>query len=439
MKKEKLIVFYMILPYTAALALFIAALVWVFKRTERWIPVAILSHCLLFLQEAKGISALDILFSIIFFGGLIIWFVKKFTEGESVIRDGYDLIFVFFLAYAFLGIFVATLYGFSFFKGLREFLLFVPYLLYMPIREYIKGKRQVDIVVWSLLVVIVIVGATDIIKYRLNMTMAQYFWQVISGREAAFESLFMSGVILLATFYSARQYNRIIVPITLGVTVVALAITFSRGYWIGAAIGISLLIAFFPSEARKRLLVLSSISLLASIAIVYILFPRIFTDILQGLVARLAATGLGDVSLQNRFAESSAVLSLVAQSPIIGYGLGSLFSFYNLIFHETSTTWYIHNVYLFMMFKFGAVGTILFLIFYFRKISDAVKIAIKHSYLFDRVIMISFASIMVVMLIISVTSPQFYDRASILILSVVWGIIDSYKPGVQDFDILKKI
>ncbi|MGC8653000.1 MAG: O-antigen ligase family protein [Candidatus Kryptoniota bacterium] len=418
---------YSILPYAAIVAVGLWALIWIFNKTDRWVPVAILSHLLLFLQSAKGIDLLDILFSIIFFGGLIIWFVRKFAKGESVIRDGDDLILVLFLIYAFSGILLASAYGFSFFKGFREFLLFVPYLLYMPIREYIKGKKQVDVVIWSLIIVMVVVGTADIVKYKLNMTMAQYFWQIISGREAAFESLFMSGVIILATFYAAKQYNRVVVAVALGLTVVSLAITFSRGYWIGAVIGVGFLMIFSPEGARKRLVVLSSLSLLVSAAIVYILFPKIFTDILQGLIARMAATGFKDISLQNRFAESSAVLSRVSESPIVGYGLGSFFSFYNLIFQQTSTTWYIHNVYLFMMFKFGAVGTVLFIVFYFRKIFEATRVAINHTSLFERVIMTGFISVMLVMLIISFTSPQFYDRAAVLILSVFWGVIDSYK------------
>ena len=422
---------YSLLPYAAVLAVGVGALIWIFNRTERWIPVAILSHSLLFLHEAKGIGLIDILFSIIFFGGLIIWFLRKFTKGESVIRGGSDLILVSFLIYAFFGIFLASAYGFSFFKGFREFLLFVPYLLYMPIREYINGKKQVDVVIWSLIIVIVVVGTVDIVRYRLNMTVAQYFWQVISGREAAFESLFMSGVILLATFYAAREYNRVIVTIALGLSAVSLAITFSRGYWIGAVIGVGFLMIFSPGEARKRLVILSSISLLVSIAIVYILFPKIFSDIFEGLVTRLAATGLGDISLRNRFAESSAVLKKVADSPIIGYGLGSFFSFYNLIFQQTSTTWYIHNVYLFMMFKFGVVGTMLYLSFYFMKMFDAIKLALNYNSSFEKIIMTGFVSIMLVMLIISVTSPQFYDRASVLILSVFWGVIDSYRANMR--------
>jgi O-antigen ligase len=187
-------------------------------------------------------------------------------------------------------------------------------------------------------------------------------------------------------------------------------------------IGILLLAIAAKGSPRRRILTLSALSLIAVVVVAEVVFPRVFGDLIQGLGVRLAKVGLHDISLENRFVESAAVLKKVVVSPIIGYGLGAEFTFFNIITKFSETTWYIHNAYLFLLYKFGIVGTALYLSAYFYMLIKTARYAFNIEEESTRVMLLSFVSVMCVMLIVTVTSPQFYDRVAILVLTTIWGI-----------------
>jgi O-antigen ligase len=393
-----------------------------FKSTETWLIVGILSHLILFIHGRGDETSLPaaIAYSVIFYPGLFFWFGKKILARERIIHGWEEFALILFMIFAFMSIGWASMYGFSSVKGIREFALFIPYLMYFPIRDHVSVKSEEGIIV-ALLVVCFFSAVWGVVRYHSLLEVAQYFWQVGGNRIRSNAPLFMAAVIILLAFLAARKYNLLLVLVAISLNAVAEGFTFARGYWAATALGVGLLILTMRGKARRRVLTFSALSLLAVVLTLLVMFPELFSRVILGFGVRLEQTGFADVSLQSRLAESESVLRYIARSPLIGYGLGSEFSFFNPLGYITSVSWYIHNGYLFLLFKFGIVGAALFMAFYSAMFVRTVRMA-RTSEGLTKSLLLAFVSIMGVMLIVNITSPQFYDRGSLLILTVMWGI-----------------
>lgn len=398
---------------------------WLVMRSTRvWLIAAILAHLILFLHK-HAIGTADIYqmvaYSLIVFPGLVWWFAKRLTQSGKVIEHWTEFGLLAFIGFAFLSLGWAAIDDFSLLKGIREFALFIPYLMYFPLRDYV-AENDDEYVVIALLFVAISVAIFDIVEYRLTMITAQFFWQVMGSRENVGEELIVSAIIIMFGFIGAKRYNFYIVATLIAISTIALVLTFSRGYWGTGAFGLLLLTIVLKGPPRKRIMTFGALSVLGVVLVAAILFPKLLVDLVTGIGVRIAQLGGADLSLQARLAESEAVLQRFVASPVIGYGMGAEFSFYNPISNTTATTWYVHNGYLFMLYKFGLVGTFLYLLFFIRMLILTAREAAAANDERTKTLLFSFFCVMVSMLIVNFTSPQFYARVSILVAVVFWGI-----------------
>jgi O-antigen ligase len=214
----------------------------------------------------------------------------------------------------------------------------------------------------------------------------------------------------------------------------SLVLTFSRGYWIGTLVGIVVLFLLARPSERRRLGFLTVIGVCGSIGLMFLVFPSIFVDLVVTVVNRFFSSALAfeDVSVTNRFAESRAVWQLISANPIAGAGLGSEIAFYHLLRRATQHTFYIHNAYLYLWFKFGIVGLIVFLTAFLSKIRVGITWLANCGNDARRVSVMAAVAILVAMLEITITSPQFYARDSILIITICWATIGSSLSGTRE-------
>lgn len=412
-----------VVPLLAVGLLGTLAYIYILTSTERWIIVAIIVHLVMFLRPPHATTSFvaGATYSVVVFPGLIIWFIKKFFSDEKIVENWGELTFLIFVAIALMGVVLARVNGYSISNALKEASVFIPYLILFPIREVVAEKGE-EKILWTLLAVGVVAAVYDVVKYRLSLSAAQFFWQVIGSRELGNEPLFMSSLLILFGFWAAKRYNQFGVLFLIAVNAIALVLSFSRGYWIGAFLGLSLLLLITRGTSRKRIAQLCGISLFSMALVSFMLFPRIFLDIIGGIGSRVAHTGLSDPSLANRLAESAGVIKYIKRSPIVGYGMGASFSFYNLLYDFTDTGLYVHNAYLYLLFKSGLVGLVTYLLFYLYMITSTFMTALKSKVITEKTMLLSFVSIMSVMMVVSLSSPQFYERVPVLILTVLWGI-----------------
>lgn len=400
----------------------IVAYVYILRDDRRWILASIPIHLIVFLERSDKIDLPKLIYTGFFFPALFIWFLRKWLKKERVVKGKEELVLILFLIFGFASVFVGEYRDpGNLLRGFREFYIFIPYLFYFPLRDYVTDEKKLNEVIWTLLLTCTIGAFYVIYLFKTATVDATHIMGVLWGRKNVSEPLYMTAIIILLAMIASNTGKRWLTLPLLGVNILALGLTFTRGYWVATALGVIFMIFFLGSGVRGRLLGFLGTGLLVMVAGAAVVFPRIFGLLFDVISARASSITLASESLKDRLIESAAVISGIKGSPIIGNGFGANFTFYEILKGFTVTTWYIHNGYLFLLFKLGIVGAVMYLYFYFSKLISTMKTA--RAPLGDRLssMVMSFAAILTVMLVVNVTSPQFDDKVPVLIMTVLWG------------------
>ena len=231
------------------------------KNTFAGLCAFILLHFLV-IRSTEGINPGEILFGVYFFAFLAVWFFRKiFIARERILLDAIDYALAGFLLMCVFSIVPALAMRSDPFKWLRELLPFLSLLFIFPMREQFNTQKRVKIVMLCFLLLGAIVAINNLLLYREALSAITYFWEVASSRKHANEPLLMAIVIIAASFLiSGRSFRgRIIALSLLLIFTGALAVTFSRGYWAAAFLGLVFLLFRSPAKTKLRLFAYFSI------------------------------------------------------------------------------------------------------------------------------------------------------------------------------------
>ena len=400
----------------------IVAYVYLLRDDRRWILAAIPIHLIVFLEKTTKIDLEKLIYTGFFFPALFIWFFRKWLKRERIIERKDELVLVLFLAIGLISVFIAGYQDPSYFsRGFREYYIFIPYLFYFPVRDFVTSRERFNEIVWALLITCTIGAIYVVYIFKTATVDATHVWNVLWSRKNLSEPLYMTAILILLAMVASKAYKpRITFPL-LAINILALGITLTRGYWGATGVGAVLLIIFLGKAARGRLIGFLTGGLAVVIATAAIVFPRIFEFLIGIVAARATSISFQSESLKDRLIESASVISKIKASPIIGHGFGATFSFYEILQGYTMTTWYIHNGYLFLLFKLGVVGAMMYLYFYFSRLIFTAKTARAEKDEQLSSMIMSFAVTLGVMLLVNVTSPQFDDKVPVLLMTVMWG------------------
>jgi len=360
-----------------------------------------------------------------------VWFVKKFARRERIMSSMSELYLVSFLVLCLYSIFPALINGANVVKWFRELLIFLAYLMYFPLKDSLRDRQGLYWVGAAFLMIVFFAAINSFLRYFTAASSAFYAWQLLSGRQSANEALFVSGALIgIPLFLYVRSLALKTALLSLiSFFLLALVFTFSRGYWIGLFVGIATLFLTLQGKPRRELLLASLFLSLGGLAILFIGFRDLGVSILQTVGRRLLGLGGGtillDLSLQSRIAETQVVMEKILQNPILGWGLGSFIRFHDPLIGSIRETWYIHNGYLFLWLKLGIAGVACYLIFHYHRLRTAMGLFKLRKDKLEGYLLAGIVSILVSMLFISVSSPQFITRESVFIIAVCWGIIDA--------------
>ena len=404
---------------------------WSINRPQIWIFTVILLYILI-LDRSEGVTIWEALYAVYFFGVISLWFIQKLVNNEKIVYNTADQLLLVFFALCILSIVPGILGQASVIKWFRELMIFSAYLFYFPAREAIFRYKAVPWIGIGFLILATYIAVSNFIKYKTAASSAVYLWQLISGRQTANEPLFLTAILIgicLYLFLNSHVFQMFLLAVISFFTI-ALAVTFSRGYWFGLFVGIATVILLLKGKQRRKFILTMSILSTLALLVLFIFFSATGLAILQSMGQRFISGSLSagqDISLQSRLSESNAVIDAIKINPILGYGLGVFFKFPDPILKITSESWYIHNGYLFLWFKLGFFGMLSFLLVYMLMIRDAYKLYIGQSHTFESHLLLGISAVLVSMLIISLTSPQFITRDSILIISLGWAIIGAFR------------
>ncbi|MBD3367650.1 MAG: hypothetical protein GF405_05695 [Candidatus Eisenbacteria bacterium] len=318
--------------------------------------------------------------------------------------------------------------GYSPLWWFRDLVRFSTFLLIFPVATVARSRKRAAVLVTCFLAVVLYYGIDAFMTYRSMLEAAKHLWQMQWQRAPSHEVLPMTTlVIALAVFLRTRSSRAMIASLCVVlISLVPLAVSLSRGFW--AASGLAILILLLVSRpAARRVVGLAVTTTVGALIAGYMAFGWRFAGVIESLTERFSsiASPLAALSIQERLAESSAQLELIAENPIIGHGLGATLSYMSPIESQLITSTYSHNAYLFLIFKLGIAGLVAFLAFYVRGVLRVRAAARRSGSTFERTLMLGSLSLLIVFLPLSITSPQFYAKTSVLVIALMFGMAEA--------------
>lgn len=401
----------------------------VFQKTTFGIYLIIILH-LFIIKSTEGLNVFELLFGIILISLLAGWFSrKKFFQHEKIINTKVDLWLVIFLMSCILSLIPAILFNASLLKWFRELVPFLILFLFFPIVDLVE-RKEINLIILCLFFLGYYIAISNLIFYKSSIESAEKAWQLLAFRQTANEPVLFTllTISICLIIYLKSKLIKFIMVLSAGLFGIALFATFSRGYWLAAIISL-LCVALFSPKAEKLkitgyMLVLTVITLI----FIEIFFGNIGGFILKAVAERFESLGetSKDISLLNRIIESKAVIGYIKSNPILGYGLGATYKFKSLIPREMPT-WYVHNGFLFLFLKLGLLGTFSFLMFYLLSIYNGYVCIKKVDSNFIKAILVGIISCLIAILPLSLSSPQFIQKDSLLVIVIGTGMIETIR------------
>jgi O-antigen ligase len=257
---------------------------------------------------------------------------------------------------------------------------------------------------------------------------AEQAWQIARGRVAMNEMLLLIPALWTAAFAArAERLNHwLLFAAAFAIFAVGVLLTQWRAYYIDLALGLGLLMLALRGRERGRLVGFIALGLLGVALVGVLLFSDLVAPVALGLADRILSIGTAtqtDISLLNRLLETAQVWELIKANPIVGYGLGVEFGFYDAISRSTWVKTYVHNGYLMLWYKFGVLGLVAILLVWFRSIGAALRTAREAARpAFERTVAL-FAGISLISILPShAVSATFVTGDTVLMFAVLTGL-----------------
>ncbi|HEY9188737.1 MAG TPA: O-antigen ligase family protein [Ignavibacteria bacterium] len=396
---------------------------------EFWILTSIISFAPLIAIKSEGITIFEIAIAFYIFIPLALWLIKKlFIEKERINKNISDFFLFLFYFICLSSIILTIINNFSVLLWFKEIIVFSCYFIFFPLREYLtENKYRIKKVLISFGIMSTIIALYNLYQYRSRLALATQFYQVWGSRVGTTEQVFMFCILVIIAIVFLIKSKKIksILLLLVGLFLTSLILSFTRSYLIFTILGIIYLWFLFEKKDKIKVSIWVTIFLIISFFTMFILFDNLSKFIFQALINRFLTAKSNDISIIQRVIETEAIIKQIFQNPILGWGLGAAFRRYDLFFELHIMSYYAHNGYLYLWYKLGILGLLSFLSFYFLKLMIIIKsIRIEENPLLKKILQ-AFLFILISFLIISITSPQFYHKPSILIMSIIWAFGDS--------------
>ncbi len=336
--------------------------------------VAILGFVLVASNE-EGFQAIEVAYAAYLFTVLIIWYIRHFiSHPEEILVEKSDWALAIFL-----GLLPATLILTGVFRGdfrvaASELISLSMFLIYFPVKHAVAYQKQGP---KRMLVTVIVMSASvailNSINYASDLGNATALWHVSGSRVVVNDCLLMIGTMMSLTLliYSRGPAALLLSASALVLTFSGLIMTQARGFWLAFLFGS--LVLFFLVRTPERIKILTTCTTVAVliVGVGYILIGPFLLVVLEGISERFSSIVTAftqDLSLVNRFRETSAVLEKIVVNPLIGYGPGVSYMFYDIVHQSTDMDSFVHNGYIGLWYKYGIWGIGLVLFFWYSTI-----------------------------------------------------------------------
>ncbi len=392
----------------------------------------LLASFILIVGYEDGIQASEILWGLYYAAFMGHWFSTRFflyrDHLASNRESGAILLFLVLIS---LSIGLTLMFGGDLRFFLGEWLSLSFFALYFPIREAVaRHKWGLQAVLISILVVALFVQLRNFANYREILVEAVYSWQLTRGRAMTNTAIIMLPVFggLVYLLHAKRWRGYLIGGAIFTLFFGGLILSQTRGHWLAFAVSCLVLLPVFGQNQRLRLYGIGVASILGMVAAGYLLLGNAFPLVAAGILDRVLSIGTAasdDISLLNRFRETAVVMGEVVKNPILGYGLGVPFRFWDPTYLPpfTLVTSFLHNGFVALWYKFGIWGLGLVLFFWGSAIKRGLRLYRSSAPELLRVTGLAAAAVLISFVVSAITSNPFYVNDTMFALAIGLGVI----------------
>lgn len=421
-----------VLPLLPVVLLGGVAAWWLFRHPFLNLCV-VLAGFVLIIDFEEGIQAAEVLYGLYYLGFLGWWFATRlvvYGEWEETFALPEAKALGLFLIGITLTIPLTVLFGGSLREVVSEWTALVMLAFYFPVREVCARHRH------GLRWIVLILGWIGVFVAVRNMV---YYQTILIATTDAFEAankrvMINDGVLMavaLSSFvlliFAERWRLRAALGALFLLFLAGLILTQSRTFWVAFAFGALVAYGLVGPRYRRRIVVAGVAGLFGVVAVGFAFFGDFMLLSLSYLADRFASIGTAatdDISLVNRFLETAAVWEHIKLNPVLGYGMGVSYAFYDVVFAATRDDAFIHNQYVMLWYKFGIWGLGLMLFFWGRTAWRGVR-TYRATTLppFAHAACLSAAVCLIAFFPAAAASPPFYLSDTTLLFGVLTGLV----------------
>ena len=323
----------------------------------------------------EGFQVLEIAYAIYLYAVLLMWFLHHtILEPKEILARKPDRALALFLGLLPATLILTTLFQGDFLVAFSELISLSMLLIYFPVKytvvHYQAGPKLILIMVVIMSVVVAIVNT---LEYASDLSNATALWHVSGSRVVVNDCLLMIGSLINLTLlvYARGPVSLLLSASALAFTFAGLIMTQARGFWLAFLLGVLALILLVKTSERIKIITTGAILSVLILGVGYILLGPFLNVIIEGITERfstIATAFTQDLSLINRFRETRAVFEKIIVNPLIGYGPGVSYVFYDIVHQSTDTDSFVHNGYVGLWYKYGLWGLGLVLYFWYSTV-----------------------------------------------------------------------
>ncbi|MDZ4698989.1 MAG: O-antigen ligase family protein [Rhodothermales bacterium] len=377
-----------------------------------------------------GIQLAEVAYGLFFLAYLAHWgYAKVLIEHRKILETPADFGVLTLLVVVICYVPISLLFGANTAALVGELSAFVLFAIYFPAKDaMVRLRYGPAIVLGCVLFIGVFVSIRNILEYKTLLLHATQAWQVAKGRVVTNDNILMVVCLYSLTLFSFARHGIARLGL-LGLFLMffaALILTQSRGYWLGFMLGGLILLVWLPPAQRRRLMLLAFGALLAGGSLAFLFFSNEVAVVIAGLLDRLfsllTATST-DISLVNRFRETAAVWEMIKVNPVLGYGMGVAYPFFDIAHMATETDSFVHNGYVSMWYRYGLPGLGLVLWIWFSSIRSGIRaFRFRHAAMTTRLCGLASAVTLSAFLLTTNTSNPFYLNDTLFIFGFLLAV-----------------
>jgi len=299
----------------------------------------------------------------------------------------------------------------------------------------VKSSRQVKFLIWGFLLMILVFGAADSMKFFRQVYFASDILLARIRAGAQFSSIFALVLAISLILHERRTVTKAILMFLSLAFFVSFILAFLRTGYIALppALGFILLLYFYK-RGRYALAGIAKFT----VWVVFLgaftgLFSMILTslnpdmDLIQATQVRLGSlvTPGPEDPMGVRMLEVRSIISqVVTRSPLVGNGLGG--EYYGFTLVDGELKWglkhFVHNNYFDFLIRTGILGLALFLLVAFKYLRDGIRFYLRSGSGFYSGVLLGSIGIFIGSSVIALSTSMFYSPFLFVIMAMTYCV-----------------